>query len=439
MDAENHLEFNARDKILWAKKHKSLCFFPWDTIELRLDENQNLRTSCCCNLLVNKLSPLDKDGSFDFLKTQINQGVVPTACEDCRREETNNGISERVRNILGKNNFQLDTFASTRNISEQEIRISFGNKCSLACRSCDSLSSSTYAKITNNKSLIDCKDIISTEYFEKIKKIFLSKKNNGTKTFLHLMGGEPLVADGLEPLLDWLIAEKLNKNIGIRITTSLAVIPSKSILIKLDHFFEVQWVLSIDSVGKNYHYVRWPAQFNKIESSLKEIINHKKNENCPLYRLILSPVFSLNNIWYVNDYLDYWFNWFEENEPMFFIHTNLLHRTNFLDIQALPFEYRTILKNLLIECLNHAIFKKFEAETIHPYYFLQSTITELDNIPYDYALWYKFLSFTAEFDKRTKTKFEEYNNKLYNILTTLDQELYKKKYNLANINQILIT
>ena len=439
MAAENPLEFESDYRLNWAKKNSSLCFFPWDTIELRLDK-EDLRISCCCNLLINKVQ-INKDDLFNNLKIQMDQGILPDACADCKREESNNGISERIRNILGKNQYQLENFQNSRFLTEQEIRITFSNKCSLACRSCSSSSSSTYAKISNDQSNLDFRDIIfNNQHFEQIKSLFIAKKNFTGKLFLHLMGGEPLLADGLDTLIDWLINNGLSEKVSIRITTSLAIIPKKELLSKLNNFAEIQWVLSIDSIGKNYHYVRWPNQFYKIERALGAILEHKRTDkNCPNYEYVLSPVFSLNNIFYIKEYFDYWYEWYEQNQPMYFVHTNLLYRTNFLDVQALPIEYRIKLKEILIDCLNHKIFSKYFSKVIHPYQFVKTTIEELDSLPENRFLWNKFLKYTAEFDRRTKTKFEEYNYKLYNIVNDIDLEFYQSKYNSVDVNKILIT
>ena len=71
-------------------------------------------------------------------------------------------------------------------------------------------------------------------------------------------------------------------------------------MIDIDYFKKFKFVrfnLSIDSVGTNYHYVRWPARFEKIERNVEHIINTLEPYK---FGCSLDPVFSLNNIFYIS-------------------------------------------------------------------------------------------------------------------------------------------
>jgi hypothetical protein len=100
-------------------------------------------------------------------------------------------------------------------------------------------------------------------------------------------------------------------------------------------------------------------------------------------------------------------------------------QTNHLDVQALPTQYRPELSALLKQCLAHPIFDAYPDQLAAIYTFLTITIAELENNQYQPELWEKFLKHTAYFDQKTKLNFAEFNKKLYNILTTHDQEKFK--------------
>jgi hypothetical protein len=82
--------------------------------------------------------------------------------------------------------------------------------------------------------------------------------------------------------------------------------------------------------------------------------------------------------------------------------------------------------------LTHPIFETYSTHLAAIYTFLILTIAELENNQYEPELWEKFLRHTAYFDQKTKLSFAEFNKRLYNILTTDDQEKFKTI--LANIS-----
>jgi organic radical activating enzyme len=311
------------------------------------------------------------------------------------------------------------------------------NICSLACRSCNEGSSSTYAKIAKNtsNSYLE-KDITEiSDYWDAITNTITEKFNSHTQFYIHLMGGEPLIHAGGRKILNWLIDQGYASKTNIRITTSLNVELKKDLLEIFSKFQMVQFILSIDSVGENYHYVRWPAKFSKIEHNLSTLmLTQQFNKRSTNYKhLILSPVFSLNNIFYLKDYLDFWYNWSKENDYcMFFLHTNLVEQTKHLDIEALPVKYRSMLIDILKECSSHIIISEYPDHMQHLHYFIQTTIDELNHRADDPALWDEFLNYTAEFDIRTNTQFENFNDRLYNLLDDNDKKSFNAKLSAVN-------
>ncbi len=427
------LDAAVSQKIQWAKNNPSLCFFPYDTIDLRLPNvrSNQIRVSCCCNLeLPLRLDRIDSDPFVD-LKNKMNHGHLPKDCARCIHEENTGGVSERVRDILGRDMQELANFANTRKTNSFELRVLISNVCNLACRSCDPYSSSTFAKISNLDHLKHLQlDVTEIELFWKL--ITKSIRENIAKSdnfYVHFMGGEPLLHKGSVKILDWLITNHLHTLTKVRITTSINVAIDNNLLIKLDQFRAIEFILSIDSVHENYHYVRWPGKFSKTVNNLNELVDYKlQSPSDTKFNYILSPVFSLNNIFYINDYLDFWYSWSKSKQHMpFFLNTNLQYRSRHLDVQALPLQYRPYLKNLLEQALVHPILSDYHDNMQHLFNFLTRTLQELDQWPEDAVLWNTFLLHTAEFDTRTNTKFNLLNDRLYHILTEQDRKLFEQK------------
>lgn len=228
--------------------------------------------------------------------------------------------------------------------------------------------------------------------------------------------------------------------VNLRVTTALTVRPSDDFLNKMSQFKTVDINLSIDSVGENYRYMRWPARFEKIESNLDTLIKHRmrfvNKTMVPAWKCLLTPVFSLNNIFYIEDWLSYWHTWFNNHGFAFRIQPiNLTEHTWHLDVEALPKKYRAPLAALLTQCQQHEIFRRYPDQTRVMFNFLASTIDELENMPHNVNDWNKFLAHTAYFDKKTQQSFAILNQRLYNILDDTDQKLYQTIYDSTDVEQ----
>jgi len=435
------IEHVVQEKLNWAKENPSLCFFPYNTLDIRLppDTKDGLRISCCCNLekalTVKNLS----SDPFEDLRQRMEGSILPEDCIRCKQEESTGGVSERVRDILAKDINELQEFAKNRKTKTYELRILFSNICNLSCRSCEPYSSSTYAKITSNNETthleLDITEI--TEYWELITANIKTKINEYEHYYIHFMGGEPILHDGNKKLVNWLIENNLHDRVHLRITTSINVPFNINFVRQLDSFRSVDLLLSIDGVDKNYHYVRWPAKFQKTIDNLNTLVNYKKNSTSNTnFNYILSPVFSLNNIFYLNDYLDFWYDWIKEHDvSLFFLNTNLLYRTRHLDLQALPKRYRNDVSVIIDNCLRHPILNEYFSKMEHLYNFLLSAKNELEAWPENDFLWKMFLKHTAEFDIRTNTNFQSYNDRLYTLLTSEDRVLFEQELNRVNKQQ----
>lgn len=421
-----------KQKIQWAKDNSSICFLPYSKIDIRLPfiQNQNkVRLSCCCNLQPPIIVDQFKKDPFVEIKKNMSRGYLPNECNICINEESTGGISERVRDIVSKSLDELESFKTNKEIKSFEISIFVSNICNLACRSCETNSSSTFSKITlNNESNFLSVDITSIEfYWNLITDIIRDKVQENNIVYIHFMGGEPLLQKGNYKIIEWIIENNLQDKIIIRLTTSINVPVKKDLSIKLNQFKLVEFILSIDGVYENYHYIRWPANFNKTIQNLNDIVNFSK-ESKNSFRFFLSPVISLNNVFYLNDFLDFWHEWQNKTQVnLWLIITNLLPRTEHLDFQALPLIYRPFLTTFLEEILNHEIFTRYNEETLQLENFINSAIYEIKNYKEDLNLWNSFLEHTAEFDVRTNTDFKYYNKKLYDILLDADKILFESK------------
>lgn len=444
--AQDHIA----DRTKWAMEHPTLCLAPYTTIDVRHSDNKktDIYQTCCCNLDDELFVPTPGPDAFVEIKKQQLEGTWPSACRRCQDEEQNGGQSERVRAFVELPQERFERFVTDQSIGEFEFRIKFSNLCSLACRSCSASESSTFGKITNTSinELYEQDISDDRQHWKFIITRIPELMKKAENFFVHFIGGETLIQPGMIELLQWMVRTKLASNVHVRLTTAMTANPSDELMVLLAQFNSVDINLSIDSVGENYQYVRWPARFSKIESNLDALINYQstltvrkgRKIRVPKWKCAVSPVFSLNNIFYIDNWLDYWYQWYQQREIVFHNYVaNLTMQTNHLDVQALPAPYRTHLAAHLKDCLLHPIFGAYPKHLAAIYSFLKITIAELENNQPQPELWEKFLRHTAYFDRKTKLSFAEFNQRLYNILSTEDQEKFKSISENINTNSTL--
>ena len=442
------LKKSVDQRLLWAEQNPTLCIYPYVTLDTRYSEfsSEPVFKTCCCSLDDRTFVPSSGADPFADIKEQQLNEQWPEACWRCKSEEDHGGASERVNGFLGYIEDRLKSFVEKQTLPEFELRVKFSNFCNLACRSCTETESSTWARITNTPVSEQYEIDISTspEHWELITTTIMEKLPEVEHFYVHFIGGESLVQPGMKKLLNWMIAQGMAPRVHLRVTTALSVRPGYDLMSKMSQFRDVDINLSIDSVGDNYQYLRWPAKFEKIENNLATLMSHQttlsivsgKKTYTPRWRCLITPVFSLNNIMYIDEFMTYWSAWFDQQHYSFPIQPiNLIDRTQHLDIEALPIRYRATLIEFLQTCLEHKIFKKYPNHTRMLFNFINSTIEELKNMPEIQEQWLKFLSHNAYFDKKTDQSFAMLNERLYNVLDAPDKELIDIMTNDINIEK----
>ena len=236
---------------------KTICVLPFNTLSIGSTGDQRL----CCNAINGGLSGPDRPplvterNSTDWLQGQalsrirsaLSSGTKITECDRCWRLEDIG--SESYRNM--NNSFRFpETYerllAGDLTVKLERLELDLGNKCNLACRMCHPGSSKLLAEELQKSGIKEFAGVPITRYTEmdtwvKRSKLFeVIKEYGSTLKSVYIIGGEPLVIQEQEELLD------LN-------------------------FKSVNISASIDGVGEYYNYVRWPANWNKIYSNLKEL------------------------------------------------------------------------------------------------------------------------------------------------------------------------
>lgn len=360
--------------------------------------------------------------AFQELRNDIASGQKHKGCNYCYQTESWGGTSDRlIYSQIHLNSDRRDYIQDVienypnKELKIKEILFKFSNFCNLSCRSCSSWDSSLYAKMVNEPEERAVTFAVDRSQVEDEWQFLLNSLGNGIQ--LQLVGGETMIQPGLERLLDHLIEKQYFDTEIILTTNGTSFI--KRIVDKLA-LFKTSIFLSIDSVGQNYEYLRWPARFEKIETNLNEFLNNEK------IQYTVTCVTYLNNIFYFKDILDYWHQTsIEKNWPRIGFSPVLLMNKAWYEIKILPNEYKQNLKTYLTGINEHPIFsndkfsiQKHSKENIANFLdFCDSTTENLD-------MFQTYLKETAEWDVRTNQDMSVFNSRLWDCLSADDKNYY---------------
>lgn len=228
------------------------------------------------NLTQHTLSDAFNSRYMQNMRQAMLDGEKPAACQRCWSEEDAGRQSKRISSRIKLAAIECTTVFSATDVTARFIDLKLGNICNLRCRICGSYSSSKWAQeemdMYNNK---DDKD--SLQRFHLRAGAWPRNANSfwrnleqhlSTIEFLEITGGEPFLIKEHFDLLERAIEQGVAKNISIHYNTNATTLPERAFEI-WKHFKEVEIAFSIDAIGADFEYQRYPA---KWETAV-EIIN----------------------------------------------------------------------------------------------------------------------------------------------------------------------
>lgn len=188
------------------------------------------------------------------------------------RHTSNNDLHYGLKSVIP---IKMETTISFEDI--QYLDITLGNKCNLACRMCNATSSSLLAKQFIEFKMYKGNELIDFSRSTKDKILDLIAKSVNLNT-IYMLGGEPLVNEFHDEIMELLIKQDRAKNIKIRYSTNLQVDIEKYIEM-WGKFKFIDLNISIDGSGSTYEYIRWPGKWEKLSRNLKKACEASKGSN----------------------------------------------------------------------------------------------------------------------------------------------------------------
>lgn len=192
---------------------------------------------------------------------QIQQSLEsdhwPRNCGHCERVET-------VDPEFSNRTFQLHLHQGSNPQAQlTQLDLRWSNTCNYACVYCSPELSSTWAAELKRSKINTSKESLSS-----LREYVFANLDNLVEVYL--AGGEPLMIKENLELLDKLMER--NPECLVRITTNLSNLKT-GVYEKIKKFKNVQWEVSVEALGKDFEYIRYPGIWTEFESNLKQLIS----------------------------------------------------------------------------------------------------------------------------------------------------------------------
>lgn len=435
----------------------TFCALPW--IHLATRPNGDVRLCCVTNAsgagtgdhkvgLVKKENGVPANFGKDSLLSAFNneymksvrttmlEGKIPASCTKCFEEESNGVVSKRLWELYEWSRDGLDFKELINNTKEdgtippviRYMDLRLGHTCNLKCVMCSPHDSSRWlqdydkmmetldSKVVKFQINFDKKEFNNTWYekpefwgevFEQIPNI----------TQLYFAGGEPLMIKEHRRFLDEIIKRGYAKNISLRYNSN-GLFVNDDIINVWKNFKQVRYAFSIDATFDRNHYIRYPANWQEIERSLRLMDDAPEHIHCAIACAV-----QVLNVKHIVDFAKWKLsqnfkkiNKFKLDEFETgggIINLHLLYIPTFLSARILPKEDKEKIRQQFLE------FKQW----------LWDNYTQDDDFwnknPYGWKRWEAILSFVeAEDHTHLLPDFKDYINKLDAVRSTNASQIF---------------
>ena len=238
------------------------CHLPWTAVHI----NEKTCAPCCMYRPVNisELDTIDKyleSNELQQVKSQLLNGQAPIQCQQCVISEQNNGHSFRLlHNKFHDEKTQEILTTAEYKKPPTELQVLTSNTCNLLCLPC-----------TGTASYIRG---IELEKLGLTKKITIHVRKNPILDEIHkfdfdnitFLGGEPFADKVTFECLENLVKHQKSKNITLDLNTNGTLITQKKMDFLSNNFKFVYIKASIDGIGQVNNYLRYPSEWQNLET-----------------------------------------------------------------------------------------------------------------------------------------------------------------------------
>lgn len=283
------------------------CFAPWSNLDI---SPQGTISPCCkfrhghypdpaLNINEQGILAYEQSRTLATVREDFQKDRWPQGCERCKIEEENG--------VLSKRQLDYDRWQHHYEKYNKDQRgyltasVAFGNTCNLTCITCNPVSSSRWQREYH---ALHGQDIRPNHFY---KQDFVAEFVDHAPSIIHLdiPGGEPLLSGvpQQQELLQRFIDQGRAHEICLHYTTNATVWPDQTWWDLWQHFQEIDMQLSIDGIGAQFEYIRFPANWDQVVGNIQRYQSEQASRTN--LRLSVSHTVSAYNIAYVAEFLSW--------------------------------------------------------------------------------------------------------------------------------------
>ena len=280
-------------------------------------------------------------------RTQILHDRPLSQCKQCYIEEEHGGNSRRFRSnqksvIFTKSAFEQSFQQSPgrkhfefshdnngqTNTQPIDLHVDLGNFCNLACKMCNSKARSTIASQQVKWGMVEDKKYLGSDWtrdqrvWENFKQQLLEIPGLNN---IHFMGGETLLTDRFEDLVDTMIEHQRFDLCFSFVTNGTVYKPQ--LIEKLKKFRRVGFEISIETLDNRNSYIRQGTDTAQVVNNIKKYIDNCNNTSITV---ALRPAPSLLSVGSYVSVLEF------ALANKLVVKSNICYRPRFLSIEMLP-------------------------------------------------------------------------------------------------------
>ena len=261
-------------------KSKSLCPLPFTGAIVNTDGSVQ-----CCSISKEHLGNVNERSLKEILSTseklkeirrEMLQNKFPRNCQDCYVKEQHHtntnfeNISNRLYHVKILKDSPFKLYKDEHQFELQQMDLRWRNTCNFACVYCDPTFSSVWAQFEEVPDKMTNKAMDETFNFVK--------ENIKNLKTIYMAGGEPFLIKENLKIID--LIKKENPDLLLRINTNLSILTPK-LYGQLKTLKNVHWIVSAESTGAKFNYIRWPGKYTTLIDNLKKIqhLPHKVTIN----------------------------------------------------------------------------------------------------------------------------------------------------------------
>ena len=374
--------------------NKNFCPIPWTGFMYNFDgtvKNCIRNPQPIGNLKDNTIVEILQGERNCLTKHNMTYNKPGPTCGVCYDLEKNTNsfdvISDRIFYLKELKDVNLNTYKSIDAFNLSTVDIRWNNTCNFACVYCGPEFSSKWATELGMSA-----DAVPAHRVNQMKQYIFDRAEQ--LKHVYLAGGEPLLIKENFELLT-LLKEK-NPGVNLRVNTNLSKVDTK-IFNLICEFPNVHWIVSIESIEREYEYIRDGGSWQDFLDNLVQIqrLGHKISFN------MLHFLLNYNSIFDCIEFLQA--RGFHNNSFV----VGALTQPTHLDIRHLPNEILSLVKERLENLISQKPGFLLENGLKNVLQYIQSPIEK--NI--DYCLME-----IAKMDQRRNINSRAVFTELYNLL-----------------------